>query len=163
MDERQYRPSGAVGDTSAAVAHARLFICSPHSCEVVKTWFFPRSFGDVNLKKGLRDGNPQVHAVQMARKSRRNSRMQDLKWKALCGRGGEGAGVNRQVRGPIRRRPYNRGEIIAMSRAERSLIAVFIAAFVRRAGCVAANDGLHGRKPGRWQARSGPARQAACH
>ena len=158
MDERQYRPSGAVGDTSAAVAHARLFICSPHSCEVVKTWFFPRSFGDVNLKKGLRDGNPQVHAVQMARKSRRNSRMQDLKWKALCGRGGEGAGVNRQVRGPIRRRPYNRGEIITMSRAERSLIAVFIAAFVRLAGCVAASDGLRGRKLGRWKAVVGPAK-----
>jgi hypothetical protein len=53
--------SGLFG-THLVLSHAKLFICSPHSCEVVKT-VFSRSFGDVNLKRGLRDGNPQVHAV----------------------------------------------------------------------------------------------------
>ena len=62
QDERICRLFRAVRDTSADFTHARLFICSPHSCEVVKT-VFSRSFGDVNLKKGLRDGNPQVHAA----------------------------------------------------------------------------------------------------
>lgn len=119
----------AVADTSVAFTHARLFICSPHSCEVVKTVFFTL-FWRREPQKGMRDGNPQVHAKQAARTAGTTANARP-EWKALCGRSVEGAGVNRRMRGPIRRRPYNRGEIIAMSRAERSFLLVFIAAFVR--------------------------------
>lgn len=123
QDERFCRLFRAVRDVSAAFAHARLFICSPHSREVVKT-VFSRSFEDVNLKKGLRDGNPQVHAVLRATNAGTTADARP-EWKALCGRSGEGAGVKRRVRGPIRRRPYNRGEIITRSRAERSFFLGF--------------------------------------
>ena len=44
---------GTVSDANGACSDAKLFICSPHSCEVVKTRFFSRSLEDVNLKKGL--------------------------------------------------------------------------------------------------------------
>jgi hypothetical protein len=43
----------AGSDANGAFTNAYLFICSPHSCEVVKT-VFSRSFGgaNLNLKKG---------------------------------------------------------------------------------------------------------------
>ena len=44
--------------------------------------------------------------------------LQDLSGRLSVGWGGEGAGVKRQVRGPIRRRPYNRGEIVAKKCAQ---------------------------------------------
>lgn len=40
MGKHGCRLLGAVRDASVAFAHARLFICSPHSREVVKTRFF---------------------------------------------------------------------------------------------------------------------------
>ncbi|MNR05101.1 hypothetical protein D3C85_1211100 [compost metagenome] len=49
----------------------------------------------------------------------------------LCGRLSVGGAGDAQcwalavLRGPIRRRPYNRGEIIAMSRAEKLFISDF--------------------------------------
>ena len=85
-DERICRLFRAVRDTSAAFAHARLFICSPHSCEVVKT-VFSRSFGDVNLKRGLRDGNPQVLCSVTAMEAGTTADARP-EWKALCGQGG---------------------------------------------------------------------------
>ena len=39
--------------------------------------------------------------------------MQDLSGRLSVGEAGDGAGVKRRMRGPIRRRPYNRGEIVS--------------------------------------------------
>ncbi|MDB5982484.1 MAG: hypothetical protein JWQ69_3499 [Pseudomonas sp.] len=54
-------------DVNGVSSHAKLFICSPHSCEVVKTRFFSRSFEDVNLKKELTKW--QLRQVGRERKS----------------------------------------------------------------------------------------------
>ena len=48
--KRSILPRWAVRDADSAGTDPRLFICSPHSCEVVKP-VFSRSFGVVNLKK----------------------------------------------------------------------------------------------------------------
>lgn len=127
----------AVPDADGACTNAKLFICSPHSCEVVKTRFFSRSFEDVNLKKGclsLAPG-PQTSAdtrqngqtTQVAERNGSSGRFGKEGWFAkktasapasldLCGRLSVGnLGVNTEaltmLRGPIRRRPYNRGRL----------------------------------------------------
>ena len=74
-------------DANGACSDAKLFICSPHSCEVVKT-VFSRSFGDVNLKRGLRDGNPQVLCSVTAMEAGTTADARP-EWKALCGRSQE--------------------------------------------------------------------------
>jgi hypothetical protein len=92
---------GAGSDANGAFTNAKLFICLPHSCEVVKTRFFSRSFGDANLKKGcamaaLAD---QVHTRCEARTGAGRSNGSTIRrlrrghiglhmsvWKALCGR-----------------------------------------------------------------------------
>ena len=145
----------AISDANGACSDAKLFICSPHSCEVVKPVFFSRSFGYVNLKKEL----PQTghltcarHASLNVRKALRvsnavaehhdssadrtkgvagamNSKLASFTgsvWAALCGRcGGTNTSALAMLRGPIRRRPYNRGEIVAKKRGQLILLNDF--------------------------------------
>lgn len=106
--------------------------CSPHSREVVKT-VFSRSFGVVNLKKGVHDGKPGRFRQSRAPKERGHTSLARPVWAALCGRFGDADAMALAVlRGPIRRRPYNRGEIITRSRAETIFINDFCCALLRR-------------------------------
>ena len=96
--------------------------CSPHSCEVVKTRFFTL-FWSREPQKGLRGA---ALAGQSKRWAPNESGCTSAHMACVGGslwavRGAE-CSASAVLRGPIRRRPYNRGEIIAMKRAEMILI-----------------------------------------
>ena len=145
----------AISEANGACSDAKLFICSPHSCEVVKPVFFSRSFEDVNLKKGLPHARhcpvdglpswstgwarraktqwPSKMAALADRKRPGDCRMNSKHasvtrsvWAALCGRcGGANTSALAVLRGPIRRRPYNRGEIVAKNAKEMGVFYDF--------------------------------------
>ncbi len=83
-DERICRLFRAVRDTSAAFAHARLFICSPHSCEVVKTVFFTL-FWRREPQKGTARWQPAGSCSVKGRKKQARQPMQDLSGRLSVG------------------------------------------------------------------------------
>jgi hypothetical protein len=101
---------GAGSDANGAFTNAKLFICLPHSCEVVKTRFF-HALLETRPQKGLRDGSSadQVQTRCEARTGTRRSNQSTIRrlrrghiglhmsvWKALCGRyGGVDSGYRR--------------------------------------------------------------------
>ena len=80
-------------DVEGAFADASLFICSPHSCEVVKTRCFSRSFGVVNLKIG----SPRYEMAKPEARRRVPNR-QAHRSHDLCGRLSVGSGRLGRIR-----------------------------------------------------------------
>jgi hypothetical protein len=83
-DERFCRLFRAVRDTSAALAHARLFICSPHSREVVKNRFFTL-FWSREPQKWTARWQPAGSCEAEGRKQQARQPMQDLSGRLSVG------------------------------------------------------------------------------
>ena len=83
-DERFCRLFRAVRDTSAALAHARLFICSPHSREVVKNRFFTL-FWSREPQKWTARWQPAGSCAADGRKQQARQPMQDLSGRLSVG------------------------------------------------------------------------------
>lgn len=151
---------GLVGTLLVLLHMPDCSFCSPHSCEVVKTRFFTL-FWRREPQNGLRDGRPGRFCAEQGSNESDTPAGARPVWKALCGRCGGCQWLTLTVlRGPIRRRPYNRGEIITRSPAETTFLATFLEPVVRRRGSAGCEGALREVRPWRWSAMDGSANVA---
>ena len=130
--------------------------CSPHSCEVVKTRFFTLFWSREPQKGAVQGRLARFSAERGGPRKAGTPAAQDLCERLSVGDFGRCRCMALAVlRGPIRRRPYNRGQIITMSRAEMAFITGFSCAPVRRRGRAAADCHDGAAPPGRWRAANG--------